>query len=264
MTEDAKGKEPTAEDTAADKQREQRDALSDLYMDFFMGLLRMAPKDTSHAIRQDAFTLITSAAGALVYQDPDQLSKISNAAQLILAPLHETELEKRYATYVEILHALARTFTPKEHRKRRAFRVPVSESKHLIAFEASTVINDNALKHAIEQLRKKCDPAFDFLDYWNDPRVNDALEALAIETRGGPNKPGFYRAAAEIAISVGAFNTFDLDISNPTKRRNEIKKLQSRIKKACTKRKNAAAKIEVTPPPAVTPIVRTKKGARVI
>lgn len=261
MSEDAKGR--TTENAPTDEHERRRNELLDLCRDFFCHLLRMAPKDTSHAVKQDAYTLITSAAGALFYQDPDRLKKLSNAAKLIDAPLHEIELEKRYVTYVEILRTLAKTFTPENYKKRRAFRVPFGDG-YLIAYERSTVINDDALQHAKKQLRNKCDPAFDFLSYQDEPKVNDALEALAIETRGGPGKPGFYKAAAEIAISVGAFNTFDLDISTSTKRRTEVKKLQSRIKKACSKQKSAAAKIDVTPPPAVTLTATGKKGKKAI
>ena len=247
MSEDAK-------DLGQDDERKQRgDELFDFCSVFFRALLSVAPKDTSHAVKQDAFTLITGTANALCLMgDADHHKKLANAAKIMLAPLHDAALERRYANYVETLRALAGTFTPQKHRKRRTFRVPAGD-KHFVAFEESTVINYDALKVAIRQLREKCDPAFEFLDYWGDPRVNEALEALAIETRGGPGKSGFYKAAAEIALAVGAFNTENADIDNPTKRRNEIKRLQSRIKKAWSKQENAAAKVEIASPPTVTP-----------
>ena len=258
MTEDAKGK---GKDADADAEHARRiDELRQLCRDFFFDLRRMAPKDTSHEVQQNAYTIITGTANALcLMADADHHKKLANAAEIMLAPLHDAALESRYVVYVEILRALAQMFTPKKHQTRRAFRVPFGDNKFLVAFEKSTVIDYDALKRAIEQLREKCDPRFEFLDYWGDPRVNHAIESLSIQTRGGPGKPGFYRAAAEIALTVGAFNTFDIDLDTPKKRRDEIRNLQGRIKKACSKHIKASEKVETPQAPAVTPPATGKK-----
>ncbi len=187
---------------------------------FLVQMREIAPDYTSVETWRYVESVVHNAISVLWSTDPYRHEQLENAVVALRIPANQRSLEIRYAEYARILRESAKV----------NLENPWSRSGDLISIAC--------------KLRDECDEAFnDLTRYRNAEPIGmqpliDALPKLRATSSGGSGKTGFFHAAAELALSVGAFESKQI----PGIHEIKIDVLKDRIKKACTKQKKASAK----------------------
>lgn len=187
---------------------------------FLVQMRDIAPEYTTQETWRYVESVVHDAISVLWSTDPYRHEQLENAVIALRIPGNQRSLEIRYAEYARILRESAKVH----------FEKPRSRSGSLLSIAC--------------KLRDECDQAFDGLMRYRKGKpigkqpLVDALPKLMKTSVGGSGQTGFYHAAAELALSVGAFESDKI----PGTLEIKIDVLKDRIKKACTKQKQSSAK----------------------